>query len=64
MLGYEPGAFIGHPEFWAQYPHPEDRPSVLAEISASGRRDGLPSSTVCATRTAAIGGYVKKRKFA
>jgi PAS domain S-box-containing protein len=32
LLGYEPREFVGHPEFWARILHPEDRPSVLAQI--------------------------------
>ncbi len=32
ILGYEAREFVGHPEFWRRIVHPEDRPSVLAEM--------------------------------
>ena len=32
MLGFEPGDFIGHPEFWERRVHPEDLRPTLAEI--------------------------------
>jgi PAS domain S-box-containing protein len=32
MLGYEPGEFIGHKDFWSSILHPEDRPSVLEQV--------------------------------
>jgi len=32
MLGFEPGEFVGHPEFWERRVHPEDVRSVLAEV--------------------------------
>jgi PAS domain S-box-containing protein len=32
MLGFEPGDFIGHPEFWDGHVHPEDRHTVLEEM--------------------------------
>jgi PAS domain S-box-containing protein len=32
ILGFEPQEFIGHPEFWDNHIHPEDRRSVLAEV--------------------------------
>jgi PAS domain S-box-containing protein len=32
ILGFEPREFIGHPEFWDDLIHPEDRRSVFAEV--------------------------------
>jgi PAS domain S-box-containing protein len=32
MLGYEPGVFIGHQDFWSSILHPEDRVSVMEQI--------------------------------
>jgi len=32
MLGFEPGEFVGHPEFWERRVHPEDLRPTLAEI--------------------------------
>ena len=34
MLGYEPGDFVGHRDFWTSHVHPEDLPPTLEGIQA------------------------------
>ncbi len=33
MLGFEPADFVGHPEFWGDRVHPEDRPAIVAGVT-------------------------------
>lgn len=33
MLGYESKEFVGHPEFWHNHVHPDDLPSIMAQVA-------------------------------